>query len=291
MTNGFNWCVLPSRTGLRISGGEATEFLQNLISNDAGRAGENLALYASLLTPQGKLLYDFFIHRHEGSYMLDIAKKQAEALHAKLAFYRLGADIVITPEDEAIYAVWGGALPAIDLRGLEGFADPRHRALGKRLYHCAAPADGREQDEEAYYDYCIERGAADPAREAEAGACFPHEFNLDLMHGLDFTKGCFVGQEVVSRIERRARARSRTMIARRQEKNGQEGVWPEAGTEITAGGEAVVGVLGSGQKTGDYALARIRLDRLKRAENQVLHADGLMLTLTPPELFPFTEAE
>jgi len=269
---------LPDRAVLRVSGPAAGAFLQGLVTNDVEKVTETRAVHAGLLTPQGKILFDFFIIADGESFLLDVAQDNAAALAQRLGFYKLRAAVEITPEpDFAVAACWG-ALPQPPT-GIIAYADPRLPELGVRLLVSAAAnlsalgcAAASESD---YHARRIGLGAPEGGRDYGYGDAFPHEAMFDQLDGVDFKKGCFVGQEVVSRMEHRGTARKR--IVRIE----GEGPLPESGTEITAG-PAAVGTLGS--VSGTSGLALLRLDRAEEAKTRgdQLRAGDVVVTFAVP---------
>ncbi|MBL8895857.1 MAG: folate-binding protein YgfZ, partial [Rhizobiales bacterium] len=200
--------------------------------------------YAALLTPQGKILFDFLMQRQEDGLLIDCATSQREALLKRLGFYKLRAKVAIAPREDLMVAV--AEVPAPSL-----FADPRLAALGFRGF-----STGDFAGATTYEARRIALGIADSEADIGSGELFPHEANLDQLNGLSFTKGCYVGQEVVSRMEHRGTARTRILPLK------LEGKAPAKGTPIQAGAKQVGTMLSS---AGDHALGLLRLDRLADA--------------------------
>ena len=218
------------------------------------------ARYAALLTPQGKILFDMIVVRAPGeepSYLIDCAAAQAADLAKRLGFYKLRAKVAIANEsaDRAVVALWGSEPPGINEGVL--YADPRDPRLGWRaiLPRSTAAAFGSEHVTE-YEGLRIAVGAPKGGLDFAYGDAFPHDANFDLLHGVDFDKGCYVGQEVVSRMKHRGTARKR--IARVK----LSGPSPAPGTPVFDR-ELAVGALGS--SSGREALALLRLDRAEEA--------------------------
>lgn len=267
--------ILGSRGILRIAGPDAREWLQGLVTNDVEhlgmQAGPYEARFAALLSPQGKILFDFFVAPDADGLLLDCAADQAQALARRLAMYKLRSRIEIADlgGSLAVAAIWGEGEPPAFAQG-RIFADPRTPAMGWRMI---APPSGLEvlgNNGEAAYEAhriacAIPRGGLDFAW----GDAFPHEANMDRLHGIDFRKGCYVGQEVVSRVEHRGLARKRIVGVR------LDGPAPEIGAEIHAG-EIAIGAMGSSAGEVGSAwtgLAMLRLDRAQEAR-----AAGVALT-------------
>lgn len=276
---------LESRAVLEIGGDDAFQFLQGLVTGNVDRAKERGAVHAALLTPQGKILFDFFIiARDGGGFWLDCRRELAGDLVKRLTFYKLRAKVEIADrsEDCIVCAAWDGAPKTED--ALAAVTDPRLEAMGTRLI-LAADADpaalGCEQaSEQDYHAHRIALGVPEGGLDFAFGDAFPHEADYDQLGGVDFAKGCFVGQEVVSRMQHRGTARKRIVPV--------AGSAPlTAGAEIAAG-DSAIGALGS--VAGESGLALIRLDRAEKAlsEGATLKAGGVALRLLQPGWASFT---
>ena len=269
--------MLEDRGVISVSGVDATSFLQGLLTNDVERLHPSEARYAALLTPQGKILFDMIVVRtpdgDDPSYLIDCAAAQAADLAKRLGFYKLRAKVTIVDQSagRAVAAFWGEMPPRID-DGLL-FADPRDTRLGWRaiLPRPVAAAVGLEHVDE-YEGLRIAVGAPKGGLDFAYADAFPHDANLDLLHGVDFDKGCYVGQEVVSRMKHRGTARKR--VARVK----LAGPAPAPGTPVLDR-ELAVGALGS--SSGREALALLRLDRAEEAKaaGRTLSAGGVGLAL------------
>ena len=268
--------MLEDRGVVSVSGEDATGFLQGLLTNDVERLGPGEARYGALLTPQGKILFDMIAVRAPGeepSYLIDCAAAQAADLAKRLGFYKLRAKVAIANEsaDRAVVALWGSEPAGVD-DGLL-FADPRDPRLGWRaiLPRPVAAAVGLEHVNE-YEGLRIAVGAPKGGLDFAYADAFPHDANLDLLHGVDFDKGCYVGQEVVSRMKHRGTARKR--VARVK----LAGPAPAPGTPVMDR-ELAVGALGS--SSGREALALLRLDRAEEAmaAGRTLSAGGVDVAL------------
>ncbi len=282
-----NLCRLPDRGVIKLSGQDVVPFLQGLITNDVAKLETDGALYAALLTPQGKILFDFFVVNADDAVLLDCALDQVADLAKRLTFYRLRAAIEIEDVSSAydVVASWGtDAAPALE--GAVSFPDPRHAAMGFRTL---APKDaaaaflsgtGTAVDEEAYHTHRISLGLADSIRDIGSGELFPHECNLDQLGAVDFKKGCYVGQEVVSRTEHRGNARKRILPV------STAGPTANSGDTITAASKPVGTILSN---SGPSALALVRLDRASAAlENgEGLEASGDAIQLLRPDWAEF----
>jgi tRNA-modifying protein YgfZ len=269
--------MLEDRGVISVSGADATSFLQGLLTNDVERLASNEARYAALLTPQGKILFDMIVVRglagEEPSYLIDCTAAQAADLAKRLGFYKLRAKVAIAnmSADRAVAAFWGAESPGV----AEGvlYADPRDPRLGWRavLPRPIGAAIGLEHGSE-YEGLRIAAGTPKGGLDFAYADAFPHDANFDLLHGVDFDKGCYVGQEVVSRMKHRGTARKR--VARVK----LAGPAPAPGTPVMDG-ELAVGALGS--SSGREALALLRLDRAEEAKaaGRPLSAGGVGVAL------------
>jgi tRNA-modifying protein YgfZ len=269
--------LLEDRGVVRVSGADAAGFLQGLLTNDVERLKASEARYAALLSPQAKILFDMIVvSEPDGdgpAYLLDCAAVQAADLAKRLGFYKLRAKAAIADEsaERAVVAYWGGE-PEHD-PGAIVYADPRDPRLGWRaiVARAKAVAVGSEHVNE-YEGLRISVGAPKAGVDFAYGDAFPHDANFDLLHGVDFDKGCYVGQEVVSRMKHRGTARKR--IARVK----TAGPAPKPGTPILDR-ELAIGTLGS--SSGREALALLRLDRAEdaTAAGRTLSAGGVGLAM------------
>jgi folate-binding protein YgfZ len=277
---------LPDRGVVKVSGEDARDFLNGLVTTDATLLRPGLGRFGALLTPQGKITVDFLITEapsgHGGGFLIDCPRALAQALADKLGFYKLRAKVVVEnlSDDLGVLAAWDGK-PAVEPE--LAFADPRSAALGWRilvppeLLQKAADLIGADLVDSAAYDaHRIASGVPRGGLDFMYGDAFPHETNMDRLHGVDFEKGCYVGQEVVSRMQHRGTARTRTVRVI------LEGFSPEPGTAILAG-EKPVGTMGS--TAGSHGLALIRTDRAADAleAGTALTAGGLAIRLADPD--------
>jgi hypothetical protein len=280
--------LLTDRAVIKVIGDDARKFLHGLITADILALTPGTARFCALLTPQGKIIADFFVAEAPaadgGGFFLDFPRALGATLFDKLNLYKLRAKVLIEDLSEilGVLAVWDGT-PAAKY-GLS-YADPRLPALGARLMippHRAADAAGEigaslvaADDYEAHrIALGVPRGGVDFAY----GDAFPHEADMDQLGGVDFAKGCYVGQEVVSRIEHRGIARTRAVPIR------YDGGTPENGVAITAG-ERQVGTMGSAARGRGIAL--LRLDRVAEA-TEPLTAGGVPIHLVKPDWARFS---
>jgi folate-binding protein YgfZ len=284
--------LLPDRGVVKVAGEEARRFLHGLVTADIAALEPGQARYAALLTPQGKIIADFIITEAEaadgGGFFLDCPRALAPALVEKLTFYRLRAKLAIEDLSGklAVMAAWEGT--GATESGLL-YPDPRLPALGLR---CILPPDllaeataelGATLVEAVVYDaHRIALGVPRGGLDFIYGDAFPHEADMDQLGGIDFDKGCYVGQEVVSRVEHRASARSRLVPIAYDE------YAPEDGLPVMAG-EKQVGTLGS--TANKRGIAMLRLDRVADAiaAGTPLKAGGVTIRAVKPDWakFPF----
>jgi tRNA-modifying protein YgfZ len=277
--------LLPDRGVVKVDGDDARKFLNGLVTSDIAKVTPEAASFTALLTPQGKIIVDFILVEAPpadgGGFFLDCPRALAPTLLQRLNFYKLRAKVMIEDLSETlgVLAVWEG--DAATEYGL-CYRDPRLAALGLRCMlppHLAADAAtdlGAELVEASAYEaHRIALGVPRGGLDFIYGDAFPHETDMDQFGGVDFDKGCFVGQEVVSRIENRGTARSRVVPV------AFDGFAPEAGTPVSAGGKTV-GTFGSGAQ--GRGLAMLRLDRVGDAvaAGEPLVAGGVQIRLVKP---------
>ncbi|MBO9097915.1 MULTISPECIES: CAF17-like 4Fe-4S cluster assembly/insertion protein YgfZ [unclassified Rhizobium] len=239
---------LNDRSLLRIIGADAESFLQNLITTDLGALAADEARPGALLTPQGKIMFDFMIWRDGDGFVVETDSVQGEALLKRLSMYRLRAAVEITASDEqGVTVSWGDA-------GNGGYADSRFAKAGVALQRLPG-AHG--DDPVAIYDAArIAAGVPSSGIDFSLQDAFPHDVLMDLNGGLSFRKGCYVGQEVVSRMQHRGTARKRLVLV------SADSDLPETGTVLLAGGKPI-GTLGS--VSANRGLAIVRIDRAGEA--------------------------
>jgi tRNA-modifying protein YgfZ len=278
--------LLPDRGVVKVSGDDARDFLNGLVTTDATLLRPGLGRFGALLTPQGKIIVDFLITEapsgHGGGFLIDCPRALAQALADKLGFYKLRAKVAVEnlSDNLGVLAAWDGEFAVKpDL----AFADPRSAALGWRIL---VPAELAQKvanligadlvDSPAYDAHRIASGVPRGGLDFMYGDAFPHETNMDRLHGVDFEKGCYVGQEVVSRMQHRGTARTRTVRVILDDFS------PEPGTTVLAG-DKPVGTMGS--TAGHNGLALIRTDRVADAldAGKPLTAGGLSIRLADPD--------
>jgi tRNA-modifying protein YgfZ len=262
--------LLPDRGVISLSGPDAAGFLDNLLTVSVGALCEGQARFGALLTPQGKIIADGFIVAVEGGFFFDCPALLAKDLVKRLSLYKLRAKVDIADRiaDHRVVAVWGdGNVPE---HAAVVFDDPRFAALGKRAIVSSNQDADAFETTDAYQAHRIGLGIPQGGRDFLYSDAFPHEADMDFLHGIDFGKGCYVGQEVVSRMQHRGTARTRCVRVR-----FSSGSAPAEGTEAMAG-DKLIGRIGSSTEDG-YAMALLRLDRVEeaKANGEGLSADGL----------------
>ncbi len=277
---------LPDRGVVKVVGDDARRFLNGLLTNDTGKVAPGQPRFAALLTPQGKIIVDFIVAEAPtddgGGFFLDVPRALAPDLVTKLNFYKLRAKVIAEDLSEVlgVMAVWNGTKETD--YGL-CYPDPRLPALGQRIMlpphlvaEAAADLGATLTDADAYDAHRIALGIPRGGTDFTYGDTFPHEADMDQLHGVDFEKGCYVGQEVVSRVEHRATARSRVVPIAYDEFS------PMAGLPVMAG-DKQVGQLGSTAK--GRGLALLRLDRIEDAlkNGTPLTAGGIEIRAVKPQ--------
>jgi len=298
--------VLERRSVLVVAGADAGAFLQNLISNDVDRVEVRRAIYATLLTPQGKFLHDFVVSTHPQAadgYLIETEAGRVDDLEKRLTMYRLRADVTMTRADPvwAVFAGFGdGTAQALGLESDAGSAaataggvicvDPRLVALGIRAVGPAPDMRQRleaagfsETDQSAYEHLRLSLGVPDGSRDILVEKSYPLECNLDDLNAIDYEKGCYVGQELTARTHHRAKIRKRLFPVKSQ------GPVPEAGTPITFNGKEV-GEMRSGD--GQQGLALLRIESLRSAEagGPPLMVDGMEIVPDIPAWLKIDDA-
>lgn len=235
---------LTGRALVRVSGPDAKSFLHNLLTQDVESLGEGGLRFGALLSPPGRLLFDLFLVGDGEAVLLDVACDRRDTLIQRLTMYRLRAAVEIAADDRPVLASWPQIAP--------GFvADPRTASLGGRAYGDVAPPTAAEAD---YQAWRLSLGLPDPERDGGSDRTYPIEADFDLLNGIDFAKGCFVGQETTSRMKRRGAIRNRMLPL------AFDGPALSVGAEVLNGerraGEVLNGADGA-------AIALLRLDRLE----------------------------
>jgi hypothetical protein len=227
MTN-LTVAQLNDRSVLLLSGKDVWDFLQNLITNDMKGVGDSCGIYSALLTAQGKFLHDFFVLKSGDGYLLDCAADRAEDLIRRLTLYKLRADVTISKGAQRVFALFGedahtaaklteNAGAATEKDGSLYLSDPRHPSLGVRIYAAAEfdPAsqmpEAEIKSEKAYDAHRLQLGIPEGGQDILPEKNFLLEANFEELHGVSFTKGCYVGQELTARTKHRAKIKKRLL--------------------------------------------------------------------------------
>lgn len=282
--------LLLSRSVVKVTGDTARGFLNGLATSDIGKVAPGAPRFAALLTPQGKIIADFIVveapPKDGGGFFLDCPRALAAELTKKLNFYKLRAKVMVEDLSETlgVMAVWDGVG---DTNCGLCYPDPRLKALGLRVMlpphlakDAAADLGAALTDEAAYEAHRIALGVPSGGRDFQYGDAFPHEADMDQLAGVDFEKGCYVGQEVVSRVEHRNSARSRLVPV-----TFDAGV-PDDGVPVMAG-DKQVGTIGS--TANGHGIALLRLDRVADAlaAGTPLTADSVAVRVVKPDWAKF----
>ncbi|MCY4397392.1 MAG: folate-binding protein [Rhodospirillaceae bacterium] len=274
---GYN--IAEDRAVLRISGADRIDFLQGIVSNDVAKAGNSRGVWAAFLTPQGKYLHDFFLAADGESILLDCEKARSADLHKRLRRYTLRSDARVEAAGDLVVALaLVDVAPASDLAAC--FPDPRHREAGYRTIGSRisvertmadagiAPSDLLEWDRRR-----LASGLPDGSRDLEIERSTLAEGNLDLLGGIDWDKGCWMGQEVTARMHYRGLAKRRLTPMR------VSGPMPEPGARVERNGVSVGECRSS---AGDLVMVLARTDAIDETENG-LRSGETRLNPAPPE--------
>lgn len=292
-----SFVALDDRGFLAVAGPDARSFLQGVITNDVNKARPGQAIYAAVLTPQGRFLHDFFIVELDGVLFLDVAKRKLDDLRALLLKYRLRAKVEIDDVSKlfrTIALLGDGPHDSQALHGFEGrggpfaagfcYVDPRYAGIGARAMLPASSiealgnADFAATDRMAYENLRLYFGIPEGTVDLVAEKSLPMEANLDLLNGIDWAKGCYVGQELTARMHYRALLKKRLLPVE------IEGEVPEIGTPVTYDGQDA-GEMRSGM--GDQGIALLRLELVVaavKAERPLLAGDSKLTPKHPPWL-------
>jgi folate-binding protein YgfZ len=283
------FAALPARALLSVTGPEARPFLQGLISNDIEKAAPDRAIHAALLTAQGKYLHDFFIAvRGDGALLIDCEAARRDDLKKRLTIYKLRSKATIEALDGwNVFAAWGdGALSTLSLGADAGaatalgqgiaFVDPRLAALGARMLlpgdDADMPAGFTATDADAYDRWRLSHGVADGSRDLEPEKSILLESNFEELNGVDFNKGCYVGQELT------ARTKYRGLVKKKLVPVELSGAAPEPGTQIMLDGKDA-GTMRSARD--GHGLALLRLDALNAANGALTAGDARLIPRLP----------
>ncbi len=266
---------LDDRAVIAVSGPEARDFLQGLVTNDVVNGlAPGTGLYTALLSPQGKILFDFLVTEGDGALLLDVAKESRDVLLKKLRMYKLRARIEIEAREQlGVYSNLRGhpdnrPVPYAD-RAIT-FPDPRLAQLGSRSIAASAEMPANLPGAAAYHAARLALGLPE-GRDFGSEKIFALDAGLEELHGVSFTKGCYIGQELTSRMKHRATARKRILTVTAAAALPPQGPVMRGGMEI---GELI-------STYGDTAFALVRLDRLDEAQGDIL-AGEIPVALTRP---------
>jgi tRNA-modifying protein YgfZ len=254
---------LDDRAVIAVSGPEARDFLQGLVTNDVARVAPGNPRYAAILTPQGKILFDFLIGEGDGVLLLDCMAAARDALTKRLSLYRLRAKVEIAARDD-LAVVWSEN----ESPGL--MRDPRHHKLG---FRAIVPKAEGPSGAGAFQTLRLGLGVPE-GRDFGQDKMFALDSDLDELNGVAFDKGCYVGQELTARMKHRGTARKRLLPV------VGNATLPQPETPITADGREV-GTLQSVYDTRGFAL--LRLDRLEEAKDAPLSAGDVAVRATRPD--------
>ncbi|ATO57572.1 folate-binding protein YgfZ [Bartonella sp. 1-1C] len=273
---------LKNRKIIKVIGEEATNFLQALITTDVTKIKSRELFPGALLSPQGKVIADFLIGKIDQNYMIDIVASLADVFHKRLALYRLHKKIeIIEPLQEVINVFWNNSLDNLNFN--LSFIDKRFPEKEKviRTY-------GKIPFLIPEYNTCwdqmrIHYGIAESGQDYEIGKVLPYDINYDQIHGLFFNKGCYIGQEVISRMYHRKTARRRFLVVKSQA--------PLTSGSTVKAGTKIFSQLGTCVK--NEALALMRIDHVKEAidKNLQFTVDDIPVTINIPENMNFTFPE
>jgi len=264
---------LEDRAVIAVAGPEARPFLQGLITNDVERLAPGVGVYAALLTPQGKILFDFFLVEGDGAVLIDCPAATRDALLKRLSMYKLRSKVVLESRDQlAVLAAWDGAATPYAIT----YPDPRVGALGRRAIIARGEMRTGLPDSALYRDHRIALGVPESA-DFGSDKIFALDGDLDELNAIDFEKGCYVGQELTARMKHRGTARKRLLPFQYASDGAHDSAIKSAGKDVA---EIV-------SEYGQYGFAQVRLDRLDEAGGADLRAGERRLNLIKPSwLFP-----
>jgi tRNA-modifying protein YgfZ len=272
--------ILDDRAVLAISGPQARDFLQGLVTNDiVDGLAPGIGLYTALLSPQGKILFDFFVTEGDGALLLDVARDTSDALLKKLKMYRLRTPVEIEAREQlCVYVQLAGHpdnRPATYAARAVTFADPRlvnskGAQLGMRSIGARAEMPANLPGPGAYHARRLALGVPE-GNDFGFEKIFALDAGLEELNGVSFTKGCYIGQELTSRMKHRATSRKRILTVTADAPLPAAGPVLQGGVEI---GELVA-------SHGATAFALVRLDRLEEASGEITAAQ-IAVALTKP---------
>lgn len=253
---------LDDRAIIALTGADARELLQGLVTNDLKGLVPGKALYAALLSPQGKILFDFLITEGEGALLIDVARESRDALLKKLKMYRLRAKVEIEARDQlGVFVNLQGHpdnRPTSYAQRAITFIDPRLPELGLRSIGARAEMPANLPGPQAWHQHRLALGVPEGG-DFGSEKVFALDAGLEELHGVSFTKGCYIGQELTSRMKHRATTRKRILTVT------ADGALPQSGT-LSRGGAEIGEVLAV---HGSTAFVLVRMDRLEEATGDV----------------------
>lgn len=264
---------LEDRAVIAIAGPEARPFLQGLITNDVERLEAGKGIYAALLTPQGKILFDFFLVEGDGAILIDCLAASREPLLKRLSLYKLRSKINIEARDQlVVLAEWDGSTT----QNAISYADPRLPELGRRAIIAKGEMRRDPLHSDSYHDHRLSLGIPEGG-DFGSDKMFALDADLDELHAIDFDKGCYVGQELTARMKHRGTARKRLLPIELSQDGEHDAALTVNGKDI---GEIV-------SVYGRRGFAQVRLDRLNEAGGAVPRAgDRTVKLIKPSWLFP-----
>ena len=271
-------CVLDDRAVVSISGEDARTLLQGLVTVDMDRLGESGNIFGALLTPQGKIHFDFFIHADQENaehevFLIDIDKERSADFLKRMMMYRLRSKVTLADVSESkhVVAAWGD--------DASGPKDARLDEMGTRFI-----ADEKPTSSASSHDYHLHRiklGIPEGGKDFAFEDIFPHDAMMDALGGVDFQKGCYVGQEVVSRVQHRSTARKRFYLLESDASLPKE-------NDIVMLGDKTVGSFNKGM--GEMALGLLRMDKVEGSDLALL-VDEKEIKASLPDYFIKFQAE
>jgi folate-binding protein YgfZ len=264
---------LEDRAVIAVTGPEARPFLQGLITNDVEQLAPGKGLYAALLTPQGKILFDFFLVEGDGAILIDCLAASRDVLLKRLTMYKLRSKITIEARDQlAVLAEWDGALARYAI----SYPDPRLPELGRRAIIARGEMRRDLISADVYHKHRLALGVPEGA-DFGSDRMFALDADLDELHAVDFDKGCYVGQELTARMKHRGTARKRLLPIHIVPGAQHDASLKANGMEI---GEIT-------SEYGEYAFALTRIDRLDEAGTaKLVSGESEVDVIRPSWLFP-----
>ncbi len=262
--------LLADRAMIAVSGPETRPFLQGLVTSDVERLTPAQTLYAALLTPQGKILFDFLMYERDGSILIDCARDSRDSLMKRLLLYRLRSKVTIEAHDNSVVlASWDGSADP----DRAWFVDPRVPELGGRALAARSELKADLLETASYHQHRLHLGVPE-ASDFGNDRMFALDADLEELHGVSFDKGCYVGQELTARMKHRGTARKRLLPI-----DVAEGELPPEGTDLVAGGRNIGDITSS---YGARGFALVRMDRLGEIDGNSVEAAGMQVAIYRP---------